>query len=215
MGILTNADPSQEFPGFRVEEPLKTERYNELGQNAQQPTAHSTCVASKALGKRFGAAKKATLVPVLTGERKRSSTVQGLKLAREDIISKGRQKKSIVLITKLGQTPATQASLNAPSTNRMKQALHRLMQISVPVVISAGNEALDEHGNLIRPNVDLIPPILAAPNFPLIVVGNADREGRIYPSSQRGDKVTLYACGASIRCAGCDRPVSGTSFCKT
>lgn len=172
------------------------------------------CTASKAIGQAYGAGKGAYLVPVKMGDMSFEASIQGWQEVLADIKAHPeRQKRSIVTSSIVTRMP--ESEIDPQQKTEIREALMELFKIGVPVVISAGNYALDKHGNLVRPNVDTIPPVLAEPDFPLIVVGNADAQGNIYRESQRGPKVTVWARGTNALCQMLHRVDinTGTSFC--
>lgn len=160
-------------------------------------------MASKAIGVEYGAGKNANLVPVLVGNRELTSVVEGLKVALDDIRDKNRAGKSLVLMSIGSELPLELLKmLKSPAVREQEEHLNQLFDLGVPVIVAADNE-VSGGGTL--------PSGLATLGFPLIVVGNAFRDGRIWPGSQGGDIVTLFACGTYVRCV-CDRAKSGTSY---
>lgn len=177
-------------------------------------TAHSLCVASKAVGTRYGTAKKATYVPVLLGFTTMGALNSGFEKAGEDVLEKGRSKKSIVILA----WSKVDKFIRPADRRATIKAIRELFDQGVPVVVLAGNDAeeRDASGNL-RLEVDTFPGSLSADDFPLIVVGSTDQNGAISSFSQRGDKVTSYTRGEDIECEGLEEPVmkdSGTSYGK-
>lgn len=84
-----------------------------------------------------------------------------------------------------------------------------LINIGVPVVLAAGNEATAGDNQ-----VSQAPQIFANGNaFPIINVGSANADGVISDFSRRGDKVSIFADGEEVTCKGYypDKE-SGTSF---
>ena len=107
LGI--NAAKSNEFPSGQVEF-LPTQESLDAGQDRRtdgstskpnQPMAeyHSTATASKAAGQQYGTAKKATLVVVKMKSLSLTETATVFDLVLQDILSKGRTKHSVVIMS--------------------------------------------------------------------------------------------------------------------
>ncbi|KAJ9637176.1 hypothetical protein H2199_007462 [Coniosporium tulheliwenetii] len=177
--------------------------------------SHGSCVASKATGTEHGSAKKATLVVVKMGNLSLVEIVAAWNLALQDIKDKQRMKKSIITISL--------ASLDLVDPNNLsnmqkaeRRAIEKALKSDVPVLAIAGNKAEEKtlDGKL-REEVDTAPAIYESPDFPIIVVGSTDHDGRRAATSQGGDKVTLLAQGVDIVCQGvpfAPQIKSGTSF---
>ncbi|KAI1770791.1 peptidase S8/S53 domain-containing protein [Hypoxylon cercidicola] len=169
--------------------------------------SHATCVAGKAVGKKFGVAKEATLIVVKANDVSEREQVQGYRAIRDDLASHPERHGKSVVVVSLGYDPDIP---RLPGEMEMRQYIQDIMDFDVPVVVTAGNEAND--GRFI---VDDLPGILEGPDFPMIVVGSTTPNGEIASSSQRGDHVQLYAVGESISCLSMDGTTvtkSGTSF---
>lgn len=149
-------------------------------------------------------------MPILTGHIDTEAATSGFEKAGEDISEKERSKKSIVMISWSHAERLTDVLDLIP----MKKAISRLFDLGVPVVVLAGNYAIERDWPEPSKEVDEIPASLAGDKFPLIVVGSTDLSGAISSFSQRGDKVTSYTVGENIKCEGLEGPItiSGTSF---
>lgn len=203
------------MPKSRFGTILQTQQSIHLGQKLMGDdgtTSHSTCVADKAAGTNNGASKKAKLIEVKVGVESPAAVVEGLDLVKSDIAAHPeRRRKSIVLIVIASQIAVDPNSIH-PVVQRQRKLVKDLMNMGVLVVASAGNYA-EESG---RKEVDTIPSVFASHDFPLIVVGNVNYEGEIDSTSQRGEKVVIYAFGEDVTCQDKDgHPWSdnGTSFC--
>lgn len=178
------------------------------------------------MGTKYGAAKKATIISVTPGDYTLTSLAEAFNVAADDIARKGRKRKSVVVasINTLKTLDELEAeACNHPGINALEDALARLLDMGVPVVVSAGNNARKRiretmrrkrapNTNPFRLSVDTLPAALASSHLPIFVIGAADENGMVSGSSQRGSKVTGYARGTDCRCAGESEPVSGTSF---
>ena len=96
----------------------------------------------------------------------------------------------------------------------------KLFKIDVIVVTSAGNYAkfTDPGTGDLRKNVDTVPSVYEAVDFPLIPVSATDFTGTPVDFAQGGDHVVVWAPGTDISAQNKDSDdvlmVEGTSFCK-
>ena len=167
---------------------------------------HGSCVASKAAGRCNGVSKASKLVILKTPFDLRGiawsfDKVCGLIERRHKS-----QKRSVVVF------PASAGTNDFREQNRypwnwVKPIIQELFKIDAIVVVPSGNY----RSNWLRRNVDTVPGIWASPNFPLIVIGAVDNDGNQANFAQGGDRVTTWAPGVQVRCAGADA-ASGTSF---
>ena len=203
--------------------PLLTDTYQWLPERyIKAPDGHSTCVADKAMGKYFGAAKKARLVPVLLGTAFASAVAEAFGVIRETI-NKDRQtanpvyyKKSIVMLSMGFDVYNNPRFRTTEPWISMEIYISALFDLGVPVILAAGNKAGQDPNRSHRGIViDCFPQILESDSFPLINVGNIHFDGSIDIESKRGPKVTVFAPGAEITCAGYGDRISGTSFGKS
>lgn len=171
---------------------------------------HSTCTADKALGRKYGVAKQATLVPVILAEDDLAELTAGFEeVARDLQIHPVRQGFSVASLSLVTDGPGgRQAALLA-------RAIEKVMRLDVPVVCPAGNFG----GQPGREEIDTYPALFASRDFPLIVVGSSSPQGEKSEWSQVGYELTLYAVGEDITCLmQSDVPATGlegTSFCKS
>jgi hypothetical protein len=150
-------------------------------------------VASVALGKENGVAKRATLVSVKTG-RWLQEIAEGLNIAHDHIAAhEGRSSKAVVVCTST-QMEASSQSDPSLEEHLAKTAIQRLLDLGIPVVQSAGNE--HEKG---RPNIDTWPQYFASEEFPLIVVGATTQDSVRWSDSQVGEQLTTYAPGDGVQ----------------
>jgi len=211
--------------------------YTRMAINERQDTetessdgnGHSTCSASKAVGNVYGASKHSTLVVVKMPDYTEGSMGEITNTIYDHIVSHQRQTTSVVSISWGSDYPMPPSP--TPYSRFWKDMLKdltELVSLGVPVVVSAGNDALerDAAGNL-RLLSDKAPAVFAQrDDLPLVVVGNCDNDGHRNKESQRPGKLpslrsnrALFAPGTDIHCADVNsktasRVDTGTSFCK-
>ncbi|KAL8916893.1 MAG: hypothetical protein Q9208_008295 [Pyrenodesmia sp. 3 TL-2023] len=153
--------------------------------------AHSTCSASKAVGRFAGSAKRATLV-VVKFYPKNADAALIFETIAQDIVAKGRTHHSVV-------TNSWSQSRKRPTRADRKEASDIMMLVrrGVPVILGAGNDGpgfitklpaslADREDNLLGP----------------IVVGAVDNDGNKAPFSEElRDGRVLWAPGVGISCA--------------
>jgi subtilisin family serine protease len=210
--ILLQTDSQTEFAEAEVLQTQSSKSAGEAEDQDDSTTSHGTMVASKALGRKYGVAKKATLISIKvksgTGGPKTSDFIEGLDLAVEDLASKSDRHSKTVIISSLG------LSNQAADADLMVPLFKRLFDMGIPFVSSAGNL-----GELI-PEINKLPKTLEGPDMPIIVVGAADNNRNKAPYSQIGPHLTLYAPGGlkGFQLQGqskenkVERSDSGTSF---
>lgn len=118
-----------------------------------------------------------------------------MELIVEDIeANPGRELQSVVVTSMNAGVGLEYDKLkNDPVTwNTYTPPIHQLVQLGVPLVCSAGNEAAT------RPNIDSFPAIVSDDDAPIIVVGAADYEGKKASFSQEGPQLTIYGPGISV-----------------
>lgn len=120
-----------------------------------------------------------------------SQMVAGLGVIINDIKNKKRNKKSVVTMS----FDAGKEDPDARLQNDVKDRIKTLMDMDVPVFCLAGNLAKKGH-----PQVDTIPGIWASEDYPLLVIGSVNFDGRVSIFSQGGDQVFLHAPGSGITC---------------
>lgn len=192
---------------------------------------HSTCTASKAAGRIFGAAKQATLVVVKMPDLTIASLSEVLPLIEQDIQAKRRARRSFVSIS-WGSIDPVAFPLAGDDIlwNELHEDMARLMESAV-IVCAAGNDATGFIRRHRRKMVDTAPAAFTFPPYRtalgeqsrlLVVVGNSDNRGKRHSSSQQlrtGVYPQIYAPGVNVQCAAFDSPTgsihdTGTSFCK-
>ncbi|KAI0013932.1 peptidase S8/S53 domain-containing protein [Xylariaceae sp. FL0662B] len=166
---------------------------------------HGTCTASKAVGSTYGVAKKAMLVVV---KLPRAMELEDFFLALSALenhfkANTDRVKRSVITLS-LGWAVNPNTILEAAA---IKARIRNLMNMGIPIVVASGNNANDPG----RMNVDTIPAVWEAPDYPLIVVGSTNSRGKLSAFSQRGPHVTLHATGEDITCMSTSgaQPITG------
>ncbi len=179
------------------------------------PYGHSTCTASKAAGKAYGAAKEATLVVVKMLDYSSPSLISVFKVIADDIKQKGRGGRSVVSVSWTTKAPVPDVLENT-WLMEMRDGLKELYANSVIVVCSAGNKAQTRGATgSFRDRVDTAP---AAFVDHVITVGASYFNGERWGPSQRLIGAQLYAPGVRVVCAEASgqapyRVDTGTSYC--
>ncbi len=187
---------------------------------------HSTCTASKAAGRIYGAAKEERLVVVKMPDFSSASVAEIMWTIYRHILSNQRQRSSVVTISWGSKDPV---AFPLDPQNNLWQSVYRAMaglhSLDVVIVCAAGNDALYLNAAR-RPRtlVDTAPANLGLyVKFPaVVVVGNCNNYGIRHPTSQktgRQDIPQIHAPGVEIKCASATsnsayRFDTGTSFCK-
>ncbi|KAK9770403.1 putative Peptidase S8/S53 domain-containing protein [Seiridium cardinale] len=172
------------------------------------PKAHGTCTADKAVGAKYGSSKKAKLVVVQSGELGLLEINDATRKILADITDKAdRKKKSVVSISMTGDP----ADPDSDIQDLLEESLQELFALDVPVITASGNDRKNE------PDVDTIPAQWARSEYPLIVVGSVDFDGKRSDFSQGGAQVTIHAPDKDVTCvpeSGNEPSTgrSGTSF---
>ncbi|KAJ9668147.1 hypothetical protein H2201_001576 [Coniosporium apollinis] len=123
-------------------------------------------------------------------------------LALQDIKDKQRTKKSIIAISVCSIDPVDPNNLS-DARKEERDAIEEALKNDVPVLAAAGNKAEKKSPDgKLREGIDTAPAIYESPDFPIIVVGSTDHDGKRAATSQGGDKVTLLAQGIDIVCQG-------------
>ncbi|KAL1798271.1 hypothetical protein ACET3X_002308 [Alternaria dauci] len=166
--------------------------------NPIQPS-HGAQVASKAVGRKFGLAKEATLVSTKLYP-KTGDWENAMWLILEDIRNhEGRASRSVVTtsmaIGEGGWTPEA-ARNNARNQRLYGNDLRALSSLGVPFVMASGNDAKQPN----RGDVDQLPMVLQDDDTPLIIVGGSEWNGKRADFSQAGPLITVYAPGVDIDC---------------
>ncbi|KAK2754583.1 hypothetical protein FQN54_006984 [Arachnomyces sp. PD_36] len=185
----------------RIETPSSMSKNIRYGSTSLSSSYHSTCVASKAVGRTFGSAKKASLVPIDVGGMNQETIVEGIEAAWVDISQKKLQGKAVVLVTKSSMYTARVLWDSHPQfAKALYEAMNAVLKLGVPIVVPAadlGNKKTDD-GKL-RVDIDALPSTMAT-RIPIIVVGNIGKNGELNAKSQRGDLLTTNAMGSDILC---------------
>jgi hypothetical protein len=159
------------------------------------PESHGTMVSSIALGKLYGVAKHATLVPVKVIDALFSDIPEGFREAARHIKEHDRESRSVVVCASGDTRPSDPSDSQQTDMGALVSVIgaRALFDLGVPLILAAGNDRNPDTGE--RQDVDYWPPNLEAENFPMIVVGAADEKGIRYPHSQGGSHLTTYAPG--------------------
>ncbi|KAL6719464.1 hypothetical protein ACLMJK_003704 [Lecanora helva] len=179
----------------------------------ESPDGHGTCVASKAVGNFFGAAKEATLVVVKMPDYSIAATIGSMETMLDHIAARGREEASIVLIPWNSRLDETHGLLQNPAIQILRERFKEMWMKGIRIVCAAGN-----HASLGRRTFSDTAPAIFSRSFPVFVVSSCNSDGRASPSSQMASLgQELYAPGSGIQCAGPHRPLeyheaSGTSF---
>ena len=175
--------------------------------------SHSTCTASKAAGRIYGASKTATLVVVKMPNLSYADIGGVLVTIYDDIVAKQRQRQSVISISWGDNDTTTWPSSHWEVFKAFAIELNRL---SVPIFVAAGNAAR-EYG---RGKTDAAPAVFAS-WFPkdlpkLIAVGSCNDYGIRSDFSQEEHGVLrteqFHAPGVGINCI--KGQSDGTSFGK-
>ena len=170
--------------------------------------AHGSCVASKAVGWRNGVSKNSRLI-IMKASHSVSDNNWAWAAALDDIIRKGRQGRAVVLYARSYTQLYTLESALPSDLTSVRELLYELIDESVVVVTSAGNDALKR-----SPKIDTVPAIWS-PIMPILVVGAVTTGGQIAKFSQwiNPDPV-IWAPGDTVQCANglsSSQTASGTS----
>ena len=153
--------------------------------------SHGTCVASKAVGRRYGVSKSSNLV-ILKVTPAIEDIIWAFFTAHKNILDRNRQGKAVITFAYAAYTP----SQGNYEISRIKQLMQNLFDIDATIVVPSGNYAG------ISAQINTVPAIWSSWQFPLIVVGAVQRDGYPAAISQNGPQVTAHAPGDLILCAG-------------
>lgn len=160
--------------------------YNAAGGSNEPVVEHGTSVASHAVGKTYGVAKKAQVIDVKVFDDKSSTTdsiiLDGFNWAVDDIIAKNRVKVSVINMSLGGARTA-----NSP----WDAAIQNAFDLGILVVVAAGNE---------NTNASTRSPASAPA---ALTVGNINKDNvrhNDYPGygSNYGPAVKIFAPGVSV-----------------
>ena len=209
------------YTGFAIHQRVNTPTEAAAGMG------HSTCTASKAAGKLYGASKSATLVVVKMPALEEASVYEVLDTVIDDIIHKHREMTSVVSISWGTIGGVTPVFLQSPLGRHLEDQIHALIHMGVLIVCAAGEAAqVRTPAGRLRTVVDTYPALLGStPSWEgqFFVVGNSDINGVRYPTSQISQNPTepqVYAPGVEIKCASSTAPRgymtgTGNSFCMS
>ena len=116
--------------------------------------------------------------------------------------------RSVILFT----ASARQTRENLSYWIRIKSIMQDMLDAGAVIVVPSGNYAQISNRSQ---SIDTIPAAWATPDFPLIVVGAVNDLRHRAPFSQGPQKVTVYAPGKDVECAGSPnslKKASGTSY---
>ncbi|OIW34633.1 hypothetical protein CONLIGDRAFT_688528 [Coniochaeta ligniaria NRRL 30616] len=138
----------QEFPHVSATH-LFTPEARILGRKAGEednsvgPPYYGTCAADKALGAQYGAAKKATLTTVVMTRPMLIEKIAAFTQIRNDIWAHPERRKfSVVTMSIVGPN----INYGHPLMPFLRNVIGNMMEMDVPVVVCAGNDAmLPEH----------------------------------------------------------------------
>ena len=189
-----------------------------LGQNsrreARNGNGHSTCTASKAAGRIYGASKAATLVIVKMPDYTEASIGGILGTVIDHIEANHRGGQSVISISWGSRDPIPPMSRGG--WRELQEYVGRLgMKLRVPIVVAAGNSALqfDKQGRQ-RQSLDTAPAIYTRGRDWVIAVGNCNNRGIRVPNSQTEEfRYQIHAPGVDVACPN-GGIYSGTSYCK-
>lgn len=156
-------------------------------------------MASKAAGSNLGVASNAHMI-VLKAKPTPADNLWAFEHAHDDIIDKQRKGKAVILFARGARLTGMDNDDPWPA---LKPKFPKLFADDIVIVTSSGNNGRTGHTD-----VDLVPKTWAADDYPLIVVGATDTQGKIalrpgetVSFSQGGDKVAVWAPGKDITCA--------------
>ncbi|KAJ5595502.1 subtilisin-like protein [Penicillium hispanicum] len=204
-----------EFDG-RLETPLTTPGYRSMPAKYRDgPNQHTTGVASKAIGKTYGVAKKARLISVNIAKEKPNEMKSGFQVVVDNINedkksdNPTRYKNSIVVMSLGFDNEAWTVNPTEDPWKSIESSIDELFDLGVPVVLASGN-----HNKYFDKTYEVVdyPQTLLSKDFPIINVGCATSDGELLDVSQEGSKVTIYADGHLVTCAGFSTPQTGSSY---
>jgi hypothetical protein len=204
----------REFPQDQVGY-MQTEASTQNGEARDaddEKTGHTTNVASAALGQRFGIAKKATLFSAksLMPSTDALASIKDICFDIEN--NPGRAKKSVVVWSWGIRHEGYDMDEYDDMADDLEDAMLPCLEAGVPIVLASGNGA--QPG---KTSMDSLPQTMDGPKFPLIIVGNSDKNGNRHHQSEDGRGLTIYAPGVDVRVSdklGKEQVVTGTSICK-
>ncbi|KAJ5086389.1 subtilisin-like protein [Penicillium alfredii] len=191
---------ARELPVHRRRKAIQTQASIDKGEHPEvddDPQSHGTAVAIKALGTKFGVAKKAILIPVKIAGRTDYDLQTGVNAAGRDIMGQRdrRWRKSIVVAAMGSKDPKSNSD---PEAGVFAERFTNLQDMGVPVVLASGNYAQEVwHGHR-RTDIDILPAIVAQRGIPVSVIGSVDYLGNMMPASQGGHLLTACTMGHRV-----------------
>jgi len=191
-------------------------------QTDDSVTGHGSCVASKATGLTNGVSKNSHLVMIKAGLTI-ADTHFAFATALDDILTKDRKRKAVLLFPRSSTDKFSQASPTPKNWAVIRALINDFFAADIPVIVPAGNGARTAAPN----EINSVPALwgivssaqAAVSPFPLIVAGAVTNRGLFAPFSQgRLNRYQLaWAPGDGVRCARRDGVrgdvwASGTSF---
>ncbi|KAH8734200.1 peptidase S8/S53 domain-containing protein [Ilyonectria robusta] len=174
------------------------------------PKDHGSCIASKAAGPKYGAAKNANVVMIPLSENRKvtdmvPALIKALTAVEEDVIKKGLKGKAVVNMSFEMSKWIYQMQI----VQDYKKKVASLLKNDIVLVACSGNfRVLDEQ-------IDRYPALFGK-DLDLVVVGAVDKDGKRTQYSQGSeDQLTVSAPGDVLCASGKDNTVaqkSGTSF---
>lgn len=202
--VIDSGPFNLEHTEFEAPDNTVTRRSITVSENPDDGRWHGTCVASKAVGKTTGSAKRASLV-VVHIDMNLFSMLKGYAEIAHDIIEGNLQGKAV-----LSSSVAQKMPEASRTTSMFRRIITQIIKLDVPVICAAGNDGAEVT------EVNMYPGLFAS-ELPVTVVGATDDTGYYADFTQRGSLVSTYAVGEDILCADIDtttalRTSSGTSF---
>lgn len=155
-------------------------------------TSHGTKVSSKAVGQKYGVAKRATLVSVKMRPERSRSTADFIK-AIDDVVNhladdeRADRRSKTVIISSLGFSQA-----DPTHTAFLRPIFESLFALGIPFVTFSGN-----FGDIL-PDINKLPKTLVGPDMPILIVGAVDDQRKKTSYSQAGkDEDMIYAPGGT------------------
>ncbi|KAI9752350.1 MAG: hypothetical protein M4579_005658 [Chaenotheca gracillima] len=166
------------------------------GRSTSDPQGHGSCVLSKAMGAKYGIAKRADAVIIRFSQRENGqaslSAAVLMAMLNEvitDVVDQGTTKNVLVVSFYLDEM-----QLTAGNRRIYAELFRTLLRHGVVVSVAAGN-----FGKTSK-EITTFPPVLAS-EMPLMVVGSVDEYGVTHGTSQGGPLLTISAGGVRVLCA--------------
>ena len=173
-------------------------------EEIQNSGGHGSCVASKAVGARNGVSKRSNLV-IIKASYSPGDIAYAFSAALQDIIDKDRQRRSVVVFA-----AQSNSNVETKAWKITKQAIKDLFAADAVVVAPSGNRGAFPRAK----KVNSFPGLWEIDDYPLIVVGAVNNEGRELVFSQGPEHVVTWAPDRVICAKGANPTASdvGTSF---